>query len=117
MENTETKTQTQTEKWEGNFNDIKLNSDDKVVKMDTPVFIIFAEFLGYVSKFNKIANDWCDGKIPDEYIQKIMNAEARCILHQMMKDYTIPTMRYWFKTYYPVVLEEIEEKLARALTV
>jgi hypothetical protein len=46
-----------------------------------------------------------------------MNAEARCILHQMMKDYTIPTMRYWFKTYYPVVLEEIEEKLARALTV
>ena len=117
MENTETKTQKPTEEWTGNFDDIKLYSDETVVKMDTPVFIIFAEFLGYVSKFNKIANDWCDGMIPSEYIQKIVNAEARCILHQMKKDYTVQTMRYWFNTYYPVVLKEIEDKLAKALTV
>jgi hypothetical protein len=115
MENTETKTST--EKWNGNLEDIKLNSDEKIVKMDTPVFIIFAEFLGYVSNFTKIANEWCEGKFPDEHIQKILNAEARCILHQMKKDYTVPTMRYWFNTYYPVVLQEIEEKLVKSLTV
>lgn len=117
MENTESKTNTQETSWEGNFKDIELNSDDSIIKVDTPVFIIFAEFLGYVSKFNKIANDWCDGKIPEEYIQKILNVEARCILHQMKKDYTIKTMRYWFNTYYPVVLKEIEEKLIEKLTV
>jgi hypothetical protein len=117
MENTETKTKSDIESWNGNFDDIKLNSDDSVVKMDTPVFLIFAEFLGYVSKFNKIANEWVEGKFPEEYIQKIMNAEARCILHQMKKDYTVQTMRYWFNTYHPVVLKEIEEKLAKALTV
>lgn len=117
MENNESKTQTQVEGWAGNFDDIKLNSDDKAVKMNTPIFIIFAEFLGYVSKFNKIANDWCDGKIPEEYVQSAMNTEARCILHQMKKDYTIQDMRYWYNTYHPVVLKEIEEKLAKALTV
>ena len=116
MENIETKTITQENEWKGNLNDILLNNDDNIIKVETPVFIIFAEFLGYVSRFNKIANEWCDGKIPDEYIQKIINVEARCILHQMKKDYTIKTMRYWFNTYYPVVLKEIEDKLTKSLT-
>lgn len=112
MENTETKTKSETTEWGGNFNDIKSSCDEAIVKMNTPVFIIFAEFLGYVSKFNKIVNDWCDGKVPDEFIQKIINVEARCILHQMKKDYTVQTMRYWFNTYYPVVIKEIEDKIA-----
>ena len=114
MENSETKTQTSTKEWPGNFNDFKKFADG--VKVDTPVFIIFAEFLGYVSKFDKIANDWCDGKVPDEYMQKILNTEAKCILRQMKKDYTIQSMRYWFETYYPVVLQEIEEKLSKKAT-
>ena len=109
-------TKTDTSKWGGNFEDLKEFSDiveqHKETVVPTPIFILFAEYMGYVSQFNKKAEDWCDGKVPDEFIQKIINVEARCILHQMKKDYTVQTMRYWFNTYYPVVIKEIEDKIA-----
>jgi hypothetical protein len=115
MEETKTNTQTSTEqKWEGNIKDVLLNSDENMIKMDVPVFIVFAEFLGYISRFTKIANDWCDGKIPEDYIKKMLTVEAQCMLHQMKKDYTVATIRYWFNMYHPVILKDIEEKLADA---
>ena len=107
MENTETKKETQ---WKGNFAEIEENSDGSVT-VEAPIFIIFAEYLGYVSRFNKLAVDWCDGKIPETYIQKIMIMEAKSIFRQMKKDYTLPTIKYWYDTYYPVIIYEFVEKL------
>jgi hypothetical protein len=112
MENTET-TQRETQ-WKGNFADFAEEGDNKIV-VEAPVFIIFAEYLGYVSRFNKLAVDWCDGKIPDTYIQKIMIMEAKTIFRQMKKDYTLSTIKYWYNTYYPVILFEFAEKLAKTL--
>mgnify|MGYP003496617780 FL=1 len=40
--------------------------------MEAPIFIIFSEYLGYVSPFNEMAEDWCEGKIPPLHIQKVM---------------------------------------------
>ena len=86
------------------------DNTEKVIK--TPVFIIFAEYLGYVSRFNELAIDWCDGKIPDEYIQNILIMEAKSIFRQMKLDYTIEEIQYWYNTYYPVILAEYDEKLS-----
>lgn len=80
-----------------------------------PVLIIFAEYLGYVSRFNNIAIDWCEGKVPEEYVQRIVIMEAKSIFRQMKKDYPLEQIQYWYDTYHPVILCEYEEKLARAI--
>jgi len=102
MANTESKTITQ----------IGTETDDSLIKVDAPIFILFAEFLGYVSTLNKFAEDWCDGKVPDLHIQKVLIVEAKCIFRQMLKDYTIDDIREFYMMYYPLVFQEYDEKLA-----
>lgn len=86
--------------------------EEKVIK--TPLLIIFAEYLGYVSKFTEIAMEWCEGKVPEEYVQKILDVEAKSIFRQMTKDYSMEEIQLWYDTYYPVILSEYEEKLDQA---
>ena len=102
-----------TQNEESNINEVTQHTD-KVIK--TPVFILFAEYLGYVSRFNNIALEWCDGKIPEEYIQKLLIMEAKSIFRQMKKDYSIEDIQYWYDTYYPVILVDYDEKLTKAIT-
>lgn len=110
----ETTTSTATEKWDGNFRDFemfgeKISHETKVVP--TPLFIIFAEYLGYVSQFNKKAEEWCDGKVPEVHIQKLMKLEASCIFRQMKKDYDLDTIQYYYESYYPLIFKEYDDKL------
>lgn len=83
----------------------------KTYTVEAPIFILFAEFLGYVSVFNDLAEKWCDGKIPEEYIQKLLMVEAKSIFRQMKKDYSEEDIREFYEMYYPLVFEEYEEKL------
>ena len=87
----------------------------KEKKIETPIFIIFAEYLGYVSRFNELAVNWCEGKVPEVYIQKLLMMEAKSIFRQMLKDYTLEKIQYWYDTYYPVIICEYEEKLSKAV--
>jgi len=105
---TETKTETKVE--------IKTkysNGEDAIIIVDAPLFIIFAEYLGYVSIFNKMAEDWCDGKVPDMHVQKVIILEAKCIFRQMKKDYTIEEIREFYTMYYPLILEEYADNLLK----
>ena len=81
--------------------------------IEIPVFLLFSEYLGYVSKFNELAEKWCDGKIPAPYIQKVMAVEAKIIFRQMKKDYGLPIIKYWYDIYYPVILKDYEESLVK----
>ena len=90
-------------------------SNEDVVKVEAPLFILFAEYLGYVSIFNKYAEDWCDGKVPDIHIQKVIIVEANCILRQMKKDYTIEEIREYYSMYYPIIFQEYDENLAKLI--
>ena len=103
--NTETKKETQVL--------VDTKESDSIIKMDAPVFILFAEFLGYVSVFNKIAEDWCDGKVPEVPVQKVMIVEAKCIYRQMCKDYALDDIQYYYDSYYPLILKEFDDKLAK----
>jgi len=78
----------------------------------TPIFILFAEYMGYVSQFNKLAENWCEGKVPEIHVQKIMILEAKCIYRKMVKDYNIKDILYYYESYYPLVLKEYVDKLA-----
>lgn len=94
--------------------DVQPNEEAMVV--EAPLFILFAEYLGYVSVFNKAAEDWCDGKVPDMHVQKIIILEAKCILRQMKKDYSLDDIREFYSMFYPLILQEYDENLAKLLT-
>ena len=104
---------TVTQRETGSISEISQHQE-KIIQ--TPVFIIFAEYLGYVSRFNQIAVDWCDGKVPENYIQDLLIMEAKSIFRQMKKDYTIEEIQYWYDTYRPVILKDYEDKLAAMAT-
>lgn len=104
---------TLTEKEQGNLSEVSQHIEKTI---ETPVFIIFAEYLGYVSRFNEIAIKWCDGIVPESYIQKLLVMEAKSIFRQMKKDYTLEEIQYWYDTYYPVILIDYEDKLAKMVT-
>lgn len=107
---TETKTVTKVE------TEVKENqSNEEVIIVEAPLFILFAEYLGYVSIFNKMAEDWCDGKVPEIHIQKIIILEAKCILRQMKKDYGLDSIREFYSMYYPLIFQEYDEKLAKLI--
>lgn len=109
MNNTETKTVTQIA--------VKTNDEhNPIIKMDAPVFILFAEFLGYVSILNKLAEEWCDGKVPALHVQKVLIVEAKSIFRQMKKDYSIDEIREYYMMYHPLILQEYEEKLASLIS-
>lgn len=107
---TETKTVTKVE------TEVKENQpNEEVIIVEAPLFILFAEYLGYVSIFNKIAEDWCDGKVPEMHIQKIIILEAKCILRQMKKDYGLDSIREFYSMYYPLIFQEYDENLAKLI--
>ena len=42
--------------------------------------------------------------------------EAKSIFRQMKKDYEMDTIKYWYNTYYPILLNEYEEKLLKIMS-
>lgn len=107
---TETKTVTKVE------TEVKENQpNEEAIIVEAPLFILFAEYLGYVSIFNKMAEDWCDGKVPEMHIQKVIILEAKCILRQMKKDYGLDSIREFYSMYYPIIFQEYDEKLAKLI--
>lgn len=107
---TETKTVTKVE------TEVKENQpNEEAIIVEAPLFILFAEYLGYVSIFNKLAEDWCDGKVPEMHIQKVIILEAKCILRQMKKDYGLDSIREFYSMYYPIIFQEYDEKLAKLI--
>lgn len=106
-----------TKEWNGNFKDyadfaeiMENHTEERVL---APVFILFAEYLGYVSQFNKLAENWCDGKVPEVHVQKIMILEANCIFRQMKKDYAMEEIQYYYDSYYPLILKEYVDNLQK----
>ncbi len=96
-----------------NFGDVLANHKESVIQ--TPIFILFAEYMGYISQFNKKAEEWCDGKVPEIHVQKIMILESNCIFRQMKKDYGLDTIKYYYDSYYPLILKEYVDKLAEII--
>ena len=46
------------------------------VTVEAPLFVLFAEFLGYSSRFLEDCESWCKGKIPPIYLQMAIRVEA-----------------------------------------
>lgn len=81
------------------------------INLETPILIIFAEYLGYVSMYVSIAEEWCDGRVPQIQVQKLMIIEASNICRQMKIDYTLEDIKTFYLMLKEVILQEYEEKL------
>ena len=62
-----------------------------------------------------MAENWCDGKVPEAHVQKVMKIEANCIFRQMKQDYPLDEIKYYYDSYYPLILKEYVDKLESIL--
>lgn len=61
--------------------------DKRKTTVEAPLFVLFAEYLGYSSRFLADCESWCKGTIPPIYLQMAIIVEAKSILRAMLKDY------------------------------
>ena len=76
-----------------------------------PLFIMFAEYLGFVSNVIDWAEDWCKGNQPDEYKAKIIETDAICLFNQAKKKYTDDELADWYDEFYDVILSDYDKNL------
>lgn len=88
---------------------------ENTLRIEAPIFVLFAEYLGYCSRFLEDCEKWCKGEIPSIYIQRIVKVEAKSILRQMKKDYSVEDIVKWYKTYEEPLLKDYKDGLESIL--
>lgn len=85
-------------------------TEETVIK--NPIFLLFAEFLGYTSPIVEWAEELCKGNKISEFKIKFINTEAKSIFNQMIKDnFTKEDIRGWYDELRELVFEKYEEGL------
>lgn len=87
------------------------NKEKELKVIDKAIFVLFAEFLGYVSPLIDWAEDICDCKNVPEFKKKIVYLDADYLFKEMQKEYTIEEIRKWYDEFYPVALKEYADKM------
>ena len=83
--------------------------------VSAPLFIMFAEYLGFVSKVIDWAEKWCNGEKPENYKVKIIETDAICLFHQAQKKYTDDELADWYNEFYDVILCNYDENLTKIM--
>lgn len=109
-------TNNEEKKWEGDLNLLKTEGEvaeeePKVIK--APLFLMFAEYMGYVSKLIEEANSWCEGKKPHEYVARLIEIEAFNIFKDMKEFMDNATIKENFDNLYEVILSSYDEELKK----
>lgn len=95
-----------------------VNNTTEEVKTQTilnPLFLLFAEFFGYVSPLIDLAENLCEGKEISPHMVKLINVEAKVLFYEMQKEYTIEEIATYYKSFYPIVLQDYDKKLKEDL--
>lgn len=81
--------------------------------IQTPIFILFAEYLGYVSELIEMAEDWCNPAkpMPSKNIQILLDREARTIYDEMLEEYSEEEIHNLYKRFYSCGLDDLEDDL------
>ncbi len=103
------------EKWDGDLKTLmkegEVVEDKKTIK--SPLFIMFAEYMGYISKFIEIAENWCNGKKPTDCLCKLIEIDAFNIFNEMKKKTTVEEIKNYFNEFYDVILSEYDSELQK----
>lgn len=94
---------------EQNFNTVTI-TEEKVIK--NPVFLLFAEFLGYTSPIVEWAEEMCKGKKLDKFKTKFIDIEAKCIFNKILEEnITKEDLRGWYDEMYELIFEKYDKGL------
>ena len=119
MNNAATQTQTATEVpingtenktgYEGDLKDLM---GEGKYNLSAPLFLMFAEYLGYVGKTLEWVDDWCVlCKKPEPYKVKFIEVEAVTVLKEAKKKYTEKKLRELYDSLYDVILFVYDDNL------
>lgn len=98
-----------TESYEG---DLKSLLGEGKYNLSAPLFLMFAEYLGYVGKVLKWVDQWCVAKKkPEPYQIKFIEVEAIVAFNECKKKYTEQKMRELYDGLYEVILFMYDENL------
>lgn len=89
-------------------------NEDGTLTLPTQFFIVFAEYLGYVSDFSEEAIKWCDGTKPKDEVVKLLEVESSVFYEDMLKEYSKEEIREWYNLYKPIIFDVFEEEYAKA---
>ena len=115
--NTTTQTTTKVEEKKGYEGDLASqmaiqNGGDSKYKIPAPLFIMFAEYLGYVGKTLGWVDNWVVGKKkPSDWQQKFIEVEAKTVLEEAIKKFGEKRMRMLYDQLYEVILELYDNNL------
>lgn len=80
--------------------------------ISAPLFIMFAEYLGYVGKTLEWVDKWCTEKVePEEYKRKFIETEAKTVLNEAKKKFSIKQLREYYDEIYEVILYMYDDNL------
>lgn len=93
--------------------DLKSLINNDKYNISAPLFLAFAEYLGYVSGVLKWVDEWCIGKKPSPYMVKFIEIEAAAVLKEVKKEYDAVTIRKFYDGLYDVILGLYDENIKK----
>lgn len=94
-------------------NDITINDKAQEITIKSPIFLLFAEYIGYVSNVIEWVEDYLNGKPIPKFYLKVINEDALCLAKQIKKKYTREEIMSWYQSFYDVILADYEKKLEK----
>ena len=85
--------------------------DDDVIAIKAPIFLLFAEYIGFVSGVIDWVEDYINGKTTPDFKMKVIEEDALCLEKKIMKKYTRDEILSWYQSFYDIVLSDYEEKI------
>ena len=80
--------------------------------ISAPLFLMFAEYLGYSGETIKWTDDWCfKKKKPEDWQIKFIEIEANVILKDAIKKYGQEKIEDLFEQLYDVILDQYDENI------
>ena len=112
VKNTQTKTEVQDKPETSYEGDLKTLMGEGKYNLSAPLFLMFAEYLGYVGKVLEWVDDWCvNKKKPEPYKVKFIETEAIVAFNECRKKFTEKRMRELYDSLYEVILFLYDENL------
>ena len=80
-----------------------------IITLEPCIFLLFAEYMGYVSKFIDWAEYDCSHPSIEEFKTNILRTEAHFFLNEMKKEYETEEIKKWFYTFKPLVINQWQQ--------
>ena len=83
------------------------------VNIKKPIFLLFAEFLGFASPLVNWAEEICKNPNVPSFKRKIVEMDASVIFDKMKDEFGLDYIKECWVNLYPIILEEYNQSLEK----